>query len=223
MTVSGILTPEVSGVHTFVAGSLAGFEVRLDGQPIASQPHPSTIDDMGYLMRPALVSVDRALQAGVPVRMEVEVRFGPSKAHSFHIGCRPPAPSDLLERAVTAARSAHAVVLVVGETQDSALESADRSTTRLADNQVRLIEEVCSVNPRTVVVLNAAHAVDMPWADRAAAVLCTWFPGQEFGPALAAVLSGDLEPGGRLPGYLRARRSRLRRVRSHACQPRRGV
>ena len=91
------------------------------------------------------------------------------------------------------------MVLVVGETQDSALESADRSTTRLADNQVRLIEEVCSVNPRTVVVLNAAHAVDMPWADRAAAVLCTWFPGQEFGPALAAVLSGDLEPGGRLP------------------------
>jgi beta-glucosidase len=39
----------------------------------------------------------------------------------------------------------------------------------------------------------------MPWADRAAAVLCTWFPGQEFGPALAAVLGGALEPGGRLP------------------------
>jgi len=100
---------------------------------------------------------------------------------------------------VRAAESADAVVLVVGETQDSALESADRSTTRLADNQVQLIERVTAANPRTVVVLNAAHAVDMPWAERAAAVLCTWFPGQEFGPALAAVLSGDLEPGGRLP------------------------
>jgi beta-glucosidase len=197
--VSGVLTPPVSGVHTFVAGSSAGFDLRLDGQPVVSQPHPATIDDMGYLMRPALLSVDLHLVAGVPVRLEVEVSFGPSKAHSFHIGCRPPTPADLLERAVAAARRADTVVLVVGETQDSALESADRSTTRLADSQVRLIEEVCAVNPRTVVVLNAAHAVDTPWSDRAAAVLCTWFPGQEFGPALAKVLSGDLEPGGRLP------------------------
>ena len=78
---------------------------------------------------------------------------------------------------------------MVGETQDSALESADRSTPRLADSQVKLIEQVCAANPRTVVVVNAAHAVDMPWAKRAAAVMCTWFPGQEFGPALAAVLS----------------------------------
>jgi beta-glucosidase len=197
--VSGILTPDVTGVHTFVAGSSAGFEVRLDGQVIGSQPHPPTIDDMGYLMRPTLLTVERDLQAGVPVRLDVEVAFGPSKAHSFHIGCRPPTPSDLLERAVRAAESADAVVLVVGETQDSALESADRSTTRLVDNQVQLIEQVTAANPRTVVVLNAAHAVDMPWAGRASAVLCTWFPGQEYGSALAAVLSGDLEPGGRLP------------------------
>ena len=186
-------------MHTFVAGSSAGFTIALDGENVASQPHPPTIDDMGYLMRPSLLSVDRHLEAGVSVRLDVEVSFGPSKAHSFHIGCRPPTPSDLLERAVAAARAASAVVLVVGETQDSALESADRTTTRLAENQVELIEQVCAANPRTVVVLNAAHAVDMPWGDRAAAVLCTWFPGQEFGPALAAVLSGDLEPGGRLP------------------------
>ncbi|MBV9327128.1 MAG: glycoside hydrolase family 3 C-terminal domain-containing protein [Chloroflexi bacterium] len=197
--VSGILTPEVSGVHTFVAGSSAGFEVRLGGQLVASQPHPPTIDDMGYLMRPSLVTVERHLEAGVPVRLDVEVRFGPSKAHSFHIGCRPPTPTDLLERAVAAAQTADTVVLVVGETQDSALESADRSTTRLADDQLELIEQVCAANPRTVVVVNAAHAVDMPWAERAAAVMCTWFPGQEFGAALAGVLSGDLEPGGRLP------------------------
>ena len=197
--VSGILTPEVSGVHTFVAGSSAGFDVRLDGQLVASQPHPPTVDDMGYLMRPSLVTVEQHLEAGVPVRLDAEVRFGPSKAHSFHIGCRPPTPTDLLERAVAAAQQADTVVLVVGETQDSALESADRSTTRLPDNQIELIEQVCASNPRTVVVVNAAHAVDMPWAKRAAAVMCTWFPGQEFGPALAAVLSGDLEPGGRLP------------------------
>jgi beta-glucosidase len=41
--------------------------------------------------------------------------------------------------------------------------------------------------------------VDAPWADDAAAVLHVWFPGQEFGPALAAVLAGDAEPSGRMP------------------------
>jgi beta-glucosidase len=197
--VSGILTPQVSGVHTVVAGSSAAFSLKLDGETVASQAHPPTIDDMGYLMRPTLLSVDQHLAAGVPLRLEAEVLFGPSRAHSFHIGCRPPTPPDLLARAVAAAEAADAVVLVIGETQDSALESADRTTTRIAHDQVQLIEHVCAANPRTVVVLNAAHAVDMPWADRAPAVLCTWFPGQEFGPALAAVLSGDVEPGGRLP------------------------
>jgi len=55
------------------------------------------------------------------------------------------------------------------------------------------------VNPRTVVVVNAPHPVHMPWAECASAVLMTWFPGQEYGPALADVLTGRREPGGRLP------------------------
>jgi beta-glucosidase len=197
--VSGILTPETSGPHTFLVGSSAGFELTLDGQPVSSQAEPPPIDDMGSLIRPDLVSAERELRAGVPVRVEINVSFGPARAHSLHFGCRPPTPPDLLDRAVAAAAGADAVVLVVGESQDSALESADRHTTHLPAEQELLIERVCEANPRTVVVLNAAHAVDTDWAERPAAILCTWFPGQEFGPALASVLAGDLEPGGRLP------------------------
>ena len=54
-------------------------------------------------------------------------------------------------------------------------------------------------NPRTVVVVNAGAPVLLPWADEVAAVLLAWFPGQEFGDALADVLLGAAEPGGRLP------------------------
>ena len=197
--VSGILTPDTSGPHTFLVGSSAGFELTLDGQPVAAQAEPPPIDDMGALIRPDLVSAERELRAGLPVRVEINVSFGPARAHSLHFGCRPPTPPDLLERAVAAAAGADAVVLVVGESQDSALESADRHTTHLPADQEVLIERVCQANPRTLVVLNAAHAVDAAWADQPAAILCTWFPGQEFGPALASVLAGDLEPGGRLP------------------------
>ncbi|WP_067664521.1 glycoside hydrolase family 3 C-terminal domain-containing protein [Nocardia miyunensis] len=55
------------------------------------------------------------------------------------------------------------------------------------------------MNPRTVVVVNSGAPVEMPWRDDVAAVLLSWFPGQEFGGALADVLTGAREPGGRLP------------------------
>jgi beta-glucosidase len=58
---------------------------------------------------------------------------------------------------------------------------------------------VSAANPRTVVVVNAGAPVLLPWADQVAAVLLSWFPGQEFGHALADVLSGAAEPGGRMP------------------------
>jgi beta-glucosidase len=58
---------------------------------------------------------------------------------------------------------------------------------------------VVEVNPRTVVVVNSGAPVLLPWADDVPAVLLTWFPGQECGNALADVLLGATEPGGRLP------------------------
>jgi beta-glucosidase len=58
---------------------------------------------------------------------------------------------------------------------------------------------VAAANPRTVVVVNSGAPVLLPWADDVGAVLLTWFGGQEFGHALADVLLGDAEPGGRLP------------------------
>src|ERR1051326_8086850 len=196
---TGSFTPEVSGQYPFAPGSSAGFQLLVNGEGGASQTEPPPIDDMGTLIRPDLVTFSGELQAGAPVSVEIRVSFGPARAHSLHFGCRPPIPVDLLARAVRAASQADVVVLVVGESQDSALESADRTTTHLIAEQELLIERVCAANPRGVVVLNTAHATDLACADRAAAVMCAWFPGQEFGPALAAVLSGDLEPGGRLP------------------------
>jgi beta-glucosidase len=58
---------------------------------------------------------------------------------------------------------------------------------------------VAAVNPRTVVVVNSGAPVLLPWIDEVATVLVSWFPGQEFGNALADVLTGTVEPGGRLP------------------------
>src|ERR1051326_759963 len=169
---SGSFTPEATGRYTFVTGSSAGFQLMVNGEMVASQTEPPPIDDMGSLIRPDLVSFSGELQSGAPVNVEIRVSFGPARAHSLHFGCRPPTRPDLLDRAVRAASQADAVVLVVGESQDSALESADRMTTHLTTEQELLIERVCAANARSLVVLNTAHATDLMCADRAAAILC---------------------------------------------------
>lgn len=155
---------------------------------------------MGALLHGDITRVPVELTAGRQVRIDFEMRFtGGGRAQGMQFGGRAAAPADLAARAVHAARAADTAIVFAGVSQDSSLESQDRDSLALPAAQIDLIERVCAVNPRTVVVVNAPFAVDMPWADRAAAVLLTWFPGQEYGPALADVLTGALEPGGRLP------------------------
>jgi beta-glucosidase len=104
-----------------------------------------------------------------------------------------------MERAVAAAAEADAAVLVVGTNDDWETEGADRASMDLPGAQDELIERVLAVRPDAIVVVNTGAPVTMDWADRAGAVLQAWFGGQEMGGALAGVLTGDLEPGGRLP------------------------
>ena len=78
-------------------------------------------------------------------------------------------------------------------------EGYDRRSLSLPGRQDELVEAVASANPNTVVVLNAGSPVAMPWLDQVPAVLQAWYPGQEFGRALAALLFGDENPSGKLP------------------------
>jgi beta-glucosidase len=115
------------------------------------------------------------------------------------IGCEPPRPDDLLERAVALAARSDAVVLVAGTSAEWETEGRDRKRMELPGRQDELIARVAAANPRTVVVVNAGSPVAMRWADDVAAVAQLWFPGEEGAPALASVLFGDADPGGRLP------------------------
>jgi beta-glucosidase len=74
----------------------------------------------------------------------------------------------------------------------------------LPGRQDELVSRIAAVNDRTIVVVNSGMPVLMPWADQVAAVVQAWLPGQAMGEALADVLVGDAEPGGRLPMTLPA-------------------
>ncbi len=75
----------------------------------------------------------------------------------------------------------------------------DVESVRLPGAQPALVEALLRANPRTVLVTLGAGPVVLPDAARQAAWLHGWFPGEQFGPALADVLGGREEPGGRLP------------------------
>ncbi|ROO89895.1 beta-glucosidase [Actinocorallia herbida] len=109
--------------------------------------------------------------------------------------------SDLGQAAATA-RAAKVAVVVVADQRE---EAADLKCLKLTcgapdrENQDALVRAVTAANPDTVVLLQTGGPVLTPWRGRAAAVVEAWYPGERGGSAVARVLYGDAEPGGRLP------------------------
>ncbi|HET8989564.1 MAG TPA: glycoside hydrolase family 3 C-terminal domain-containing protein [Acidimicrobiales bacterium] len=104
--------------------------------------------------------------------------------------------SPAIARAVRAARHAAVAVVVVGA---PAGEGADLANLSLPGDQNALVSAVARANPHTVVVLDTANPVAMPWLGSVAGVLEAWYGGEEMGRAIAAVLTGAIDPSGRLP------------------------
>ena len=112
-----------------------------------------------------------------------------------------PTPStddDAIAAAVAAASAADIAVVVVGLTEEQETETVDKTTLTLPGRQDDLVAAVAAVAARTVVVVNAATPVLMPWLGHVEAVLWAGIPGQEGGHAVAAALTNDIEPAGRL-------------------------
>jgi beta-glucosidase len=130
----------------------------------------------------------------VSIRVDYSSKSG-LFGHSIQLQWQLPSASGI-PAAVTAARHSDAAVVLVNNAQG---EGMDRATLSLPGDQDALIEAVAAVNRHTIVVLNNGGPVLMPWLRHVDAVLQAWYPGQQFGAALAAVLFGDSDPGGRLP------------------------
>jgi beta-glucosidase len=118
---------------------------------------------------------------------------------ALRVGVQRPLGDDPLGDAAALAAEADLAVVVVGTNEDVESEAIDRTTMSLPGDQDELVRRVAAANPRTVVVVNAGAPVDMPWADDVGAIVVSWFGGMAAGEALASVLVGDVEPGGRLP------------------------
>ena len=198
---SGLFTPERSGTHRILVGSTGSVQAYADGQLLlASENEIAPADIMGVLKAGDSEAVAFDLVSGQPVTISIEFRYSAARAQGLWYGISTPdEPQAMLARAVALAADCDVVILIVGETSDSGVESKDRTTTRLDDQQVDLIDRITSANPRTAIIANVGHAFDTGWDSKASALMIAWYPGQEFGRALAEVIAGDREPGGRMP------------------------
>ncbi|MFC7344829.1 glycoside hydrolase family 3 protein [Saccharopolyspora griseoalba] len=194
------------------------WRLRVDGEEVAAFTLTADGHDPGEA---TLIPPRRTVEVSVPAGglVEAELRIvatepvpGPdgvvgvlSNAIASGLGFKAlvaspvPVPAeDTLATAVTAAREADVAVVAVGLTEEQETESRDKSTLRLPGEQDALVRAVASAASRTVVVVNAATPVLMPWAEEVDAIVVAGLPGQEGGHAVADALLGVREPAGRL-------------------------
>ncbi len=162
--------------------------------------------DLGaaFLNPPSLTT---AIEVTSGVTREIRVEFSRQQtgalagALSATLGIAPERTPDaeLIARATRAAASADVAVVVVGTNSRVESEGYDRESLDLPGAQDELVRAVAATGTPTIVVVNAGSPVALPWADEVAAVVQGYFGGQEFGHAIADVLTGAREPGGRLP------------------------
>jgi beta-glucosidase len=182
VTWTGTLTAPTTGSYTFQFTTNHGARLLLDGRAV--------LTTSGY---PAATSGSVRLVAGRRYSIDVEYN-DPNPTARLSLDWMP--PPDPYAAAEFAARNADVAIVFAGDEEG---EGYDRPDLSLPNEQDTLISKVASVNPNVIVVLNTGSAITMPWLDKVKGVIEAWYPGQEDGSAIAAVLFGDVNPSGKLP------------------------
>jgi beta-glucosidase len=204
-----LLVPE-SGRYSVGTSGLGDFRLMVDGQTLFDEAItlPLGADVVEGMMKPPqrLAVVDLEADRDVAVELTYRPSGGTELGGAevvmltVQLNVSPVLDEQAeFDHAVRLATDSDVAVVVVGTNEEVESEGFDRTSLALPGRQDELVRAVAAVNPRTVVVVNSGAPVLLPWIDEVATVLVSWFPGQEFGNALADVLTGTVEPGGRLP------------------------
>ncbi|HPR33029.1 MAG TPA: glycoside hydrolase family 3 C-terminal domain-containing protein, partial [Prolixibacteraceae bacterium] len=187
-------SPEESGSYWLGLAGDDGYRLFVDGAMVLEQ-----WQNQGETIR----KYEGEFQKGKEYKIDVDyyqaggdavIRLAAQKRSGKNMG-----PEEYLAEAVEAARKADLAVVCVGFSNETESEGSDRPF-EMPFMQNTLVEKVASVNPNTVVVLNAGGNVDMsPWIDKVKGLIHAWYPGQEGSLAVAEILFGITNPSGKLP------------------------
>jgi beta-glucosidase len=191
------LSKSVSSVA--LIGPLANEPADLDGGWGVQGQTPAVTVEEG--LRKKLPNARIAFARGGEIRRTINSRFD-----DFFPGARKNPPltdeqnSSEIEKAVELARASDVAILVLGELANMSGEYASRSTLELPGRQEELLQRVVALGKPVVLVLVSGRPLSIPWASaHAPAILMAWQPGSEAGNAIADVLIGDANPGGKTP------------------------
>jgi beta-glucosidase len=198
-TISGTFTPDVTGDWAFGLTAVGAAVLRVNGEVVCDLSTPQRGGAYFGEGSPEIRGV-AALDAGVVCAIEIDYPYMEyDQMRGLMVGAAPAAIGDTIERAELLAAVSDVAIVIVGTDAEWETEGEDRVDMHLPGRQDELIARVVAANPNTIVVINAGSPVSMPWLDAVPTVMQVWFPGAEFGPALADILLGVAEPGGRLP------------------------
>ena len=190
--------PDISGLHEFEIFGIGKCRLLIDGNELIDNWTSMDPGEAFFTFGSASKKGVTNLQKGEVYKIEVQYKFEGSFP-AVYIGCQAPDDVDIFQEALETASHADDVILIVGTNSDWETEGNDRADFNLPANQNKLIEAILEANQNTVVVINTGSPIHMPWEKEAKAIIQTWFAGQEFGNALVDILSGEVNPSGKLP------------------------
>jgi beta-glucosidase len=193
---TGKIVAPANGKYTLTFTGDDGFRVYIDGKRLIDHWTEGSA---------TAVSAEANFEAGKNYDLRIEY-FQAGGGFSAQFGWQIPGKQVYADAVAVAKRSDVAVLCV--STRGTEGEGNDRPSMDLPNEQAALIRAVAAVNTNLIVVLNNGTPVSMKdWVGQAPALIEAWFPGQEGGDALAAILFGDVNPSGKLPDTLAGSRS----------------
>ncbi|KAF1920012.1 glycoside hydrolase superfamily [Ampelomyces quisqualis] len=208
---SATFVPSETGAHYLGCSGIGPTSVTIDGKVVFEQKNNSP-DPMGFLL------------GGNP-EVEFSVPFNAVQSYKIQIHSKSPSGEadfsilaglpgfrmgfmnasehdlDMLTQAKDLAKDVDIAIVFTGHTPAWETEGQDQMSFNLPrdGSQDKLVEAVASVNKKTIVVNTTGVAIALPWLFNIAAFIQAWFPGQEAGNAIADIISGAVNPSGRLP------------------------
>jgi beta-glucosidase len=196
----GTIVPKISGEYTFGLQSSGLSRLWIDGELIIDNwsdqlPNLNIIENW--------ISGEKRnthhFEAGQEYMIMLEYSKNNQPSPVLALGMRPPMKDKLLNEAIEAAKKADAIIAFAGYANGFEAEGFDRSSLRVPEDTEILLNKIVEINANTaVVVQNGAPLILGPWIDKAKAVIENWFAGQESGNAIVDVLTGKVNPSGKL-------------------------
>jgi beta-glucosidase len=200
-----VLTAEIALDEPVAIGAIGvgSWQLRIGDTAVSLDLHArsGTLGEESLAPPTAATGVTASNGTRIEATVDIAAEFphrNPWGTWGLSVAAVPVDDETLIARAEMAAAAAGVAVVVVGLTEEQETEALDKHTLALPGRQDDLVQRVAAAASKTVVVVNAATPILMPWLADVDAVLWAGLPGQEAGHAMAAALTGDIEPAGRL-------------------------